>query len=102
MMQQKDLESREYDVNDIVEDRRFIRCKTEMWIIVIMGLIQILVPAAIIYSLNGNGKWFVGLPMWYGVATLFYLCMLVASMIVATKVIRTHKLDAIADDKEES
>ena len=26
----KDLESRDYDVNDIVEDKRFIRCKKEM------------------------------------------------------------------------
>lgn len=56
----KDLESRDYDVNDIVEDKRFIRCKKEMWMIVVIGLIQILVPAAIIYSLNGNGKWFFG------------------------------------------
>lgn len=101
MTQVKDLESREYDVNDIVEDRRFLRCKIEMRIIVIMGLIQILVPAAIIYSLSGNGKWFLGLPMWYSVATLFYLCMSLISMVVATKVIRAHKLDAVADDKEE-
>ena len=38
----KDLESRDYDVNDIVEDKRFIRCKKEMWMIVVIGLIQIL------------------------------------------------------------
>jgi uncharacterized membrane protein YhdT len=97
----KDLESREYDVNSVVEDKRFVRCKKEMWLIVVIGLIQILVPAAIIYSLNGNGQWFLGLPMWYGVATVFYLCMSLICMIVATKVIRTHKLDAVADDKEE-
>ena len=42
-----------------------------------------------------------GLPMWYSVATLFYLCMSLISMVVATKVIRAHKLDAVADDKEE-
>lgn len=42
-----------------------------------------------------------GLPMWYGVATVFYLCMSLICMVVATKVIRTHKLDAVADDKEE-
>lgn len=101
MSEQKDLESREYDVNDIVEDKRFVRCKKEMWLIVVMGLIQILVPAALVYSLNGNGQWFLGLPMWYGVATLFYLCMSVASMIVTMKVIKASKLDAVADDKEE-
>ena len=101
MSEQKDLESREYDVNDIVEDKRFVRCKKEMWLIVVMGLIQILVPAALVYSLNGNGQWFLGLPMWYGVATLFYLCMSVASMIVTMKVIKASKLNAVADDKEE-
>ena len=101
MSEQKDLESREYDVNDIVEDKRFVRCKKEMWLIVVMGLIQILVPAALVYSLNGNGQWFLGLPMWYGVATLFYLCMSVASMIVTMKVIKASKLDAVADDNED-
>lgn len=101
MSEQKDLESREYDVNDIVEDKRFVRCKKEMWLIVVIGLIQILVPAALVYSLNGNGQWFLGLPMWYGVATLFYLCMSVASMIVTMKVIKASKLNAVADDKEE-
>lgn len=101
MSEQKDLESREYDVNDIVEDKRFVRCKKEMWLIVVLGLIQILAPAALVYSLNGNGQWFFGLPMWYGVATLFYLCMSVASMIVTKKVIEASKLDAVADDKED-
>lgn len=98
----KDLESREYDVNSVVEDKRFVRCKKEMWLIVVIGLVQILVPAAIIYSLNGNGQWFLGLPMWYAVATVFYLCMSLICILVATTVIRAHKLDAVADDKEEN
>lgn len=97
----RDLESREYDVNSVTEDKRFIRCKKEMQIIFIVGLIQIIVPAVLIYTLNGNGKWFLGLPMWYGVAALFYLCMSLVAVVITIKVIKPHKLDAIADDKEE-
>lgn len=97
----KDLESRDYDVNAVVEDKRFTRCKKEMQIIFIVGLIQIIVPAILIYTLNGNGKWFLGLPMWYGVAALFYLCMSAVAVFLTIKVIKPHKLDAIADDKEE-
>lgn len=98
---QHDLESRDYDVNDIVEDKRFIRCKKEAGIIFIVGLFQIIVPAIFIYALNGNGKWFIGYPMWYGVSMVFYLSMSVISIIIALKVIKCPKLDAIAGDEEE-
>lgn len=97
----KDLESREYDVNTVKEDKRFTRCKKEMQIIFLVGLIQIIVPAILIYTLNGNGRWFMGFPMWYGVAALFYLCMSLVAVVITIKVIKPHKLDAIADDKEE-
>lgn len=102
MEKQKDLEAIDYDVNDIVEDKRFLRCKKEMRIIMVVGLIQIIIPAILIYTLNGNGKWFLGYPMWYGVALAFYLCMSLAAVIVTIKLIKPHKLDAIADDKEEA
>lgn len=98
---ERDLESRDYDVNDIVEDKRFLRCKKEMMIVFIVGLIQIIVPATFIYALNGNGKWLIGYPMWYGVSMIFYLCMSATAIIITLKVIRHHKLDAIADDREE-
>lgn len=101
MNMEKNLESREYDVNEIAEDKRFLRCKKEMRIILLVGLIQIVVPAILIYTLNGNGKWFLGLPMWYGIAALFYLCMAVVAIVITAKVVKPHKLDAIADDKEE-
>lgn len=97
----KNLESREYDVNDVADDKRFVRCKKEMQIIFVIGLIQIVIPAILIYTLNGNGKWFLGFPMWYGVAALFYLCMSLITILITMKVIKTHKLGAIADDKEE-
>lgn len=42
-----------------------------------------------------------GLPMWYGVAMLFYLCMSAAAVLITVKILKPHKLDAIADDKEE-
>ena len=44
MNSERDLESREYDVNDIVDDKRFIRCKKEMWIVLLIGAIQIIIP----------------------------------------------------------
>lgn len=62
MNTEKNLESREYDVNNIAEDKRFLRCKKEMQIILVVGLIQIVIPAILIYTLNGNGKWFLGFP----------------------------------------
>lgn len=101
MNTEKNLESREYDVNNIAEDKRFLRCKKEMQIILVVGLIQIVIPAILIYTLNGNGKWFLGLPMWYGVVMLFYLCMSAAAVLITVKILKPHKLDAIADDKEE-
>lgn len=100
MNKDRDLESRDYDVNDIVEDKRFTRCKKEMRIILTMGVIQIAVATILVYSLDGNGKWFCGVPMWYGVTTAFFFCMSIASIIVAKVVIKNNKLDAVADDKE--
>ena len=100
MNSERDLESREYDVNDIVDDKRFIRCKKEMWIVLLIGSIQIIIPTILIYTLNGNGKWFAGVPMWYGVTALFYLCISLVSIIIAKTVIKNHKLDAVADDEQ--
>ncbi len=100
MSNERDLESRDYDVNDIVDDKRFIRCKTEMRIVLLMGVIQIAVATILVYTLNGNGQWFCGVPMWYGVTAAFFFCMSIASIIVAKVVIKNNKLDAVADDKE--
>lgn len=101
------LYDRKYDLRSVEEDPRFVRCKKEFLIVLIITVLGILLPSLVAYGINygpvSEYDFILGMPSW-----TFFAC--VASVVVAglvvvfiTKFMKDTSLDDVNknDAKEE-
>ena len=95
----QELETRDYCVNEIKQDERFIRCYREM--LIVQGIIfaAIILCLAICYTMSTNEQgntvvYLLGYPAWYVYATFIMVAASVVSIVYSCFFIKTDSLDA--------
>lgn len=95
----QELETREYCVDEIKQDDRFIRCYREMLIVqgIIFAAIFLCLTICYTMSTNSQGNAFVylwGYPAWYVYATAVMVATSIVSIVYSCFFIKTDSLDA--------
>ena len=97
--EREDLFTRDYDVNSIEEDPRFVRAFTEFWIVTIWCIIVLAAMCFAIYGIDWGSpadySYICGFPAWFAWAMLSVIIGCIGVVIIAQKSIKDCSLEDV-------
>ena len=96
-MKQEDLSTRDYDFSTIQEDRRFLRCRRETIVALIVAILLVVLPEAITllpkWGPVSGYRYMLGMPMWFTLAYATVIACCIFALLYSILGIREDPLD---------